>query len=436
MTILKKGIFVIILLGAFSPIILAQRLITSDDAIAIAMKNNYGILIARNDADIAKMNNTSGNAGMLPSVVVDGSDRYTLNNSLINQSSDIDIKYTNAGTNAINAGVQLNWTLFDGGKMFVTKNKLNEIEVLGEIQFRDQVLQTVYNVVVAYFNVVKLQQQLVSFYKVISLNQERVTILQTSFDAGSTAKNNLLQAKIDLNVSKENAMTQQSAIIAAKRNLNQVLSLKIDSLAYDVVDSIPLNYKPDQAELQSKIYTNNTSLLSIQKDIDIAQLSIKELKATRLPQLDLNAGYGFQYSTNTYGTTLSNRTYGPHIGGTISIPIYLGGNTSRLINNSEIQLQSAKYNFENSKILVNTQLQNALTDFENQQNLLSIEQENNLLVKENLDISLQRLRFGQTTALEVRQAQQSYEDSMTRLVNFKYNLKVAETRLRQLIADL
>ena len=65
MTILRKGVLVILLLGAFGPILLAQRLITSDDAIAIAMKNNFDILIARNDADIAIINNTFGNAGSL-----------------------------------------------------------------------------------------------------------------------------------------------------------------------------------------------------------------------------------------------------------------------------------------------------------------------------------------------------------------------------------
>jgi outer membrane protein TolC len=105
-----------------------------------------------------------------------------------------------------------------------------------------------------------------------------------------------------------------------------------------------------------------------------------------------------------------------------------------LIEISKVQLKSAEYDLENSKIQVNTLLQNSLTDFESQQNLLSIEMENVDLVKENLEISMQRLRFGQTTALEVRQAQQSYEDSLTRLINFKYNLKVAETRLKQLIA--
>jgi outer membrane protein len=433
---MRKGVFILLLTIGLVPDLFAQRLITADDAVAIALKNSYDILVAGNDADRAKLNNTAGNAGMLPSVMVNGSDRYSLNNSYIKQSSDIDIKYSNAGTNAINAGLELNWTLFDGGRMFVTKDKLSEIEVLGEIQFRDQVMQTLYNVVVAYFNVVKQQQQLVSINKVISFNQERVGILQTSFNAGSSAKNSLLQAKIDLNVSRENEISQKNIILSAKRNLNQILSLNIDSTAYDVIDSIPLNYQPDQLELHNQIYTNNTNLLSLQKEIDIAKLSISEFKADLLPQINLNTGYGFQYSTNTYGTTLSNRTYGPHIGGSISIPIFQGGNINRLISISKIQLESAEYNFENSKIQVNTQLLNALTDFENQQNLLAIEQENTGLVKENLEISMQRLRFGQTTALEVRQAQQSYEDSMTRLVNFKYNLKVAETRLRQLIAAL
>jgi outer membrane protein TolC len=433
---MRKGVLILILSIGFVPVLFAQKLITVDNAVGIALKNNYDILVSRNDADIDKMNNTAGNAGMLPAVAVNGSDNYSVNNSFIKQFSGSEISSSNASTNAINTSVQLNWTVYDGGKMFVTKNKLNEIEALGGLQYRNQVEQTVYDVVVAYFNVVKQQQQLVSINKVILYNQERVTILQTSFNAGSSAKNNLLQAKIDLNVSKENSITQQSIIISSKRNLNQILSLNIDSTAYGVIDSIPLTYKPDKADLINKIYTNNTNILTFQKEIDIARLSVDEFKANRLPKVNFNTSYNFQYTSNSSGTTLLSRYYGPQVGGSISIPIFQGGNLNRLISTSKIQLESAQYNLENSKIQVNTLLQNALTDFENQEHLLAIEKENTDLVKENLEISMQRLRYGQTTALEVRQAQQSYEDSFTRLINFKYNLKVAETRLRQLIAGL
>lgn len=431
---MKKEFLVILFIIILIPASFTQKLITAEDAVGIALKNSYDILVARNDADIAKINNTPGNAGMLPTAALNGSENYSVNNLHIKQSSGTIINASSAGSNTINANAALNWTLFDGGKMFVTKNKLGEIEALGEIQFRNQVLQTVYNVMLSYFNIVKQKQQLASINKVISYNKERVFILQTSFNAGSSAKNDLLQAKIDLNVFLENAITQQSIIIAAKRDLNQLLCRNIDSTAYEVIDSIPLNYKPDKTDLLQKVYANNTSLLSLQKQMDIAKLTVDEFRTSRLPKINFNAGYYFSYTNNSSGTTLQNRTYGPQIGGSLSIPIFQAGNTSRLITTSKLQLKSAEYDTENAKIQLNTQLQNALTDFDDQQNLLAIEQENAELVKENLEISMERLRLGQTTALEVRQAQQSFEDSFTRLITFKYNLKVAETKLKQLVS--
>ena len=80
-----------------------------------------------------------------------------------------------------------------------------------------------------------------------------------------------------------------------------------------------------------------------------------------------------------------------------------------------MELQSAQYNLDNVKLQANTDLQNALTDFENQQRLLQIEKNNNQLAKENMEISLQRLRLGQTTSLEVHQAQENYVQSSTQI---------------------
>jgi len=41
-----------------------QKLITEQDAVGIALKYNYDILIARNNATSDSVNNTTGNAGM------------------------------------------------------------------------------------------------------------------------------------------------------------------------------------------------------------------------------------------------------------------------------------------------------------------------------------------------------------------------------------
>jgi outer membrane protein TolC len=131
-----------------------------------------------------------------------------------------------------------------------------------------------------------------------------------------------------------------------------------------------------------------------------------------------------------------NRSTGPIVGASVSIPLYQGGNIARQIKTAEIGVKSAEYELLNARLQIRTLAQNAFDEFENQSNLLAIEKENLLLAKENLDIAMQRLKLGQSTSLELRQAEESYEDSRTRLINIKYNLKVAETKLRQLVADL
>jgi len=124
------------------------------------------------------------------------------------------------------------------------------------------------------------------------------------------------------------------------------------------------------------------------------------------------------------------------LGGTVSIPLYQSGNINRQISIARIGIESARFELENVKLQARTELLNAIEAFDNQQRLLAIEKENNGFATENLVISLQRMKHGQTTSLEVHQAQDNYVQSFTRLINFEYNLKIAETRLKQLIANL
>ena len=433
---MKKFILNLSLIVFFIPMTYAQNTLSAEDAVSIALKYNYDIMVARNNASTDSANNTPGNAGMLPNISIDGTESYSAAENVQQKLADGTlVNASNAKANSLNASVGLNWTVFDGGKMFVTKRKLNEIQALGEIQFRDRVLQTVYDVILAYYDVVRQKQELASINEVITYNLERVKISQTSYDAGLSPKTNLLQAKIDLNVYQENAINQQSIIIAAKRTLNQFLGRNAD-ISFEVLDSIPINDLLDKNELVQKLDSTNTSILAYQKQVNVSKLSLKEMNALLLPRINFNAGYGLFQSNTPESSPLRSRTIGPSIGGTISIPIYQAGNTSRQIKTAKIQLLSDEYNLESVRLQVNQQLQNALTQFENQLHLLKIEKDNAILAKENLEITILRLRFGQTTSLEVSLAEGSFVDSLTRLINFEYNLKVAETKLKQLLSRL
>lgn len=222
-------------------------------------------------------------------------------------------------------------------------------------------------------------KQLNSINEVMHYNQEQVKIAQAGYNAGSLLRTDLLQAKID---------------------------------------------------------SSNTTLLSFHKQIDITRLFLKENNKLYSPVVNFTGGYYYSLSNSSSGSVLNNSSFGPQLGGTLTIPIYSSGENKRKITTAKIQLQSAEYDFRNIELQVNTEFQNALTGFENQQKLLQIEKENNELTRENLQISLQRLRLGQTTSLEVHLAQENFVLSCTRLINFEYNLKITETKLKQLIASL
>ena len=433
--VLKNTLGIAILLILNISITIAQKKLTINDAINIALKNNFDILVAGNDVSIAKTNNSLGNAGMLPTLALIGSGSYELSNTKQKLSSGSENNYSSLSSTSLSAGAQLSWNLFDGGKMFVTKSKLNEIQALGEIQFKEKVLQTLYDVIASYYDVVRQKQQLNSIQEVLNLNRERVTIAQAGFNAGSLLKTDLLQSKIDLNITTESIINQQFTIDESLKLLNQLLGGKTDG-TNEITDSIPFNYSPNRDSLFQKINNSNANILSFQKQIDIAQLALKENRSFYFPTLNLKAGYYASQSVNSAGSVLKNSSIGPQVGGTLVVPIYNADETRRKTVTSKILAQSAEYDLQNIKMQVNTTLENTLTEFENQQKLLTIEAENNELAKENIQISMARLKQGQTTSLEVHQAQEFYVQSCTRLINFRYNLKMAETKLKQLVSEL
>jgi outer membrane protein TolC len=438
MLTMKNKLFIPFLLAAWCAAVAdAQPLLTADEAVSIALKNNYDILVARNDAEIAKVNNTPGNAGMLPTIAVAGSDNYSLNTGYekLVTPPPPQVEYSNVGASVFAAEALLNWTLFDGGKMFVTKKKLGELESLGMLQFKTRVLQTAYDVTAAYYDVVRQKQQLASIREVITYNQEQVTIMQTSFGAGLSPKTTLLQAEIDLNVFKENALAQEVVITMAKRALNLLLC-RDSNEDFNVSDSIPLTYVPDKTQMVQRLLASNVDILSFEKQVEVARLTLQEARTLALPKIAVSGGYAASQIDNPQSTFYLNRTYGPQVGGMVTIPLYQAGNVYRQITAAKLQLSSTEYDLKSTKLSVASQLQNALDEFENQRELLAIERANDALAKENLDISMERLRLGQSTSLELRQAQESYEDSRTRLINIEYNLKAAETKLKQLVAEL
>ncbi len=417
----------------------SQSLLTVEEAVATAIKNNYDIQLLKNDAALAALNKSYANAAFYPRV--NGNLATVFNNNDTRQKLADGSERGASGirSNNIQASVNLNWTVFDGLKMFVTKDKLNEFVRLGELNIKNQLVNTIAEIIRTYYNVVRQKQQLKAIEEQMSLNEERVEQAEKKLKVGLGAKPEMLQAKVDLNAQRAAKLRQQTLIQQLKEQLNLLMVTSRDAI-YEVEDSIPFKNNLMVTEILEAAEKNNPLLQVTQQNIKIAELTLKENKADRFPIVSFNSAYNFNRTNNQVVvnnfTPLFNRNRGFNYGVSATIPIFNNYNVKRQIETTKLNISYQQTLLEFQRWSMNIAVSNAYKDYELQRKTLQLEEENIALAKENVYIASERLRLGVTTYLELRETQKSLEEAYNRLIAARYDTKVAETELLRLKGEL
>jgi outer membrane protein len=437
MTLMKKIFFPFLLLTGLP--VFSQQLLTLEEAIATALQNNYDIQLSKNDSAVAALDYSFRNAAFLPRLNGNIGSVWNNNDQRQTLANGTERKGSNLKSNTISAQLALNWTLFDGFRMFVTRDKLAEFVKLGELGIKNQVVNTVAGVINTYYNIVRQKQVLKAVEEQIGINQIRVDLATRKLDIGVGTKPDVLQSKVDLNAQKAAQLEALTLVDQLKEQLNQSMNVAPNS-RYEVADSIPLNTTIALGDIQNGIDMTNPSILIAKKNIDIANFTLRERRAERWPTVSFNSAYNFNRLSNQTVindfSTLFNRTKGFNYGLTATIPILNNFNNKRLIRQAQLDIQYQQLTFENQRSIVNLSVLNAFQEYEQQKKALALEEENILLAKENVSIALEVYRLGASTIIQLREAQISLADAYDRLIAARYNTKLAETELLRLKGDL
>jgi outer membrane protein len=344
-----------------------------------------------------------------------------------------------AKSNNISGSLQLVWTLFDGTKMFATRERLDQIATQGQLNVKDQMVNSISAVINNYYSIVRQKQQLRAIQEQMSVNEERVKLAERKLQVGTGGKPELLQAKVDLNAQRTLSIQQETLITQLKDQLNGLVGLQLPTV-YDVSDSIIINLDLKQEEISNDIESKNFSLQATQTDIRIAKLSLNERRAERTPIINLNGAYNYSQTDNTKLINPFSAVYsqinGLNYGLSVTIPILNGFNVNRQIQQAKVTLNRQQLLYNQQKQQVDIGIKNAYVNYDNAKKVLLIEEENILLAKENVVIALESFKRGIATFIELRTAQQSLADGYNRLIAARYNAKIAETELLRLNGGL
>ncbi len=431
---MKKILFLLTLL-VFLPKLMAQEILTADEAVQIALKNNYDIKIASNELSIDKVNNSIGNAGMLPEVNASLTKNNSIQNSKQTQSNGEVRSLDNAKNNRLEYGVGLDWTIFDGLRMFARYDQLAMLEKQGDVQLKLMILTKVSNVMTTYYDLVQQQELLVALDTTIVISKQRLKTAENRFTIGKASKLEVLNAQVDLNTDLSNLLKQKEFFENSKIRLNELLARDLTT-SFKVVDEVLIDDKLQLADLNTLVEQQNPQLQLALINKRVAELDLKQVRANRYPTIKLNSGYTFVETENSLGFTSATSSKGFNYGLSATMPIFNGFSQNRNEKIAKFQVENSVLVAEQQKQSINAQLATAYQTYLTNVELAKLEESNEAIAKKNLDITLEKFKIGSIAAIEFRNAQENYINAIARNSSAKFQAKISEVTLNEIAGNI
>ena len=438
--------FIFILLVFNLTEIRAQQLLSKDVALSLTLENNFGIKMTRNINEINKNNSELLNSGFLPNITLSGGGNFT--------ASDSDIafpgQFTEDGTprpsidlndqeaRRYNAGVNLNYTLFDGlGRKFTYK-RLKEQYALSELQLRETIEQTILQLFSVYFEVARLTETKVNFKQTLFVSKQRQKRAETAYTFGQINKLAVLNAQVDVTNDSINLLQLNQQLDNAKRDLNLIINQPIETdLGVETnLDFIPVIQIEKWLQTASQF---NVSLLQQQSNSQINAYDVKVNQSGYLPTLGLNGSYGWnlnQSPASAFFPGTNNTTLSFGFGATLNWNLFDGGRTITQVKNAKIAVENQRIQEEETKLTFERNLRNAQQSYQNAVKIYTIQSKQVETGTYNFERSQAQYRLGSITAIEFRQAQVNLRNAQLERAAAKYQAKLAELNLIQLSGQL
>ncbi len=422
----------------------SQHSLSLSQAIQTGLHNNFQIQIAEQQIDIAERNNSWKASGKYPSIDFN----LFSHNGYTNQK--VGISFLQGNNDAINyftgditASIDLDWTLFDGFRPRISKQRFEELERLAEGNLAIAVEESIQQIILAYYQVLIEQERLAVLKEVMDLSKEGVAYQQVRKDYGQAGEFDILQSQHALLNDSTNILLQSIALENAQRLLNLAIGEKTIDKRFQLTDSLQYRAKAYVFNtLSRKMLTNNKGLNKLLIARSLARIERDYRESYRLPTIGLGSGVSQNFDVtksdainpNTrleYGVVPS-QTFNYYLQFNANYKLFDAGATRRSIENAKVQELITELNIEDLKRKLNVQLKNTLATYEKQRQVLHISSALIDNARKNLELADEQFRAGQINSFDYRSVQLEYINASQARLNAIYDLQKTETELTRL----
>lgn len=419
--------------------VMAQNSIRSSlpQFIETGLKNNYDLRIVRNEERIADNNANLANAGYLPTLSASaGYDGSSMNTDTKSRTDGSVTKSRNSFDHGYTAGINLDWTIFDGFKIQANYSRLQELRRQGQTQTRIAIEDYVAELTAEYYNFIQQRIRMRNLHNAVKLSKERLRIVLERYTIGSASRLDLQQAQVDFNADSALSLKQYELLATSRIKLYELMAVK-DMEGKIIVADTTINVDDAlvfDTLLNSTMRTNATLLRSSQ-NIRLAELDYKATMSRDFPYIKLNGGYNYSHTNFSDGATKNRDNWGATFGVKVGMTLFDGKRSSQR-RNARINIENADMARQQLEHSLRADLADLWQAYKNNLRLLSLERQNLITAQENHYIAHERYMLGDLSGIEMREAQQSLLDAEERILVAEYNTKLCEISLHQISGNI
>jgi outer membrane protein TolC len=443
---LRYSITLLCCIGLTGRIAAQDTLLSKDKAVKLALENNFGIQVARNQVEIAANNKNILNSGYLPSLTATAGATYNRDDSTIEFPGQLteegqprpDLEIDQAEAQRYNSALRVDYTLFDGlGRLYNYKS-LKEQYALSELQARETIENTMLQLFSVYFEVARLTENQRVLEEALRISKDRITRAEYAFEFGQNTKLDILNAQVDVTNDSINLLNTRQQLANTRRDLNVVLNQNLNT-NFEVDTVVRFIPRLQLQDYVSQTELHNVAILQTARNLVINEYDIKINRSGYLPTVGLNGSYGWnlnQSAASAFFPGTNTETLNVALGATLTWNLFDGGGTSVRVKNAKIAYENQELLQQQVSLEVNRDIQNALAIYENRLEIYNIQEQNVVTNQNNFERSREQFQLGRITSIEFRQAQINLLNAQTNKNLAKYDAKLAELQLLQLTGQL
>jgi outer membrane protein len=414
----------------------ASQKITIQDAIEIALENNFQLKQAENNLDLAEDNILNIKADFLPDLNANSS----VGRGVGRTFNQVTGQVQDTPNNSFDFSVSTSMPIFTGFRNINSLRNAKEVKLSRTESLKRSKESVIFNTASRFLQVLLDQQLLQIAEQNLETSQKQLEQIQAQVEVGSRPIVDQYNQESQV-ASDELAVTQRENSLAVNKLL-LIRQMQVDPLGqYEFVTPEIGNESVDNNEydLKSLIDTALSSRSDIKSEeagINAQRFNLAIAKGGVLPSLSLSARASSSYDQVTkdrFGVGFNDQFFDQNIfrsiGASLSIPIFNRLDRVYNIQSSKVQLKNAELDLENSKLQVVQEVTQAYTDYGSISKQLEASEKARIASEKAFETQQERYNVGASTLIELSQAQATYVQAQSNYTQALYNLIFQEKLL-------